>query len=599
MRLFKFLMYGAVALGLIFIWESYRDKALPIISSSGIDDSSKIITESYDLKKTDESVKKGEEKTTEQEKVLKSEETKESKKENASFDNNSLLSFEKGFAEIAKRAMHSVVNVATLQLINQDSSMMQDEMGEIFRGSPFEDMLRDFFGGTGIQQKPKKVHALGSGFIVKVDENKNKAYIVTNNHVVEKAKKIVVFLSDKTELPAEVHASDQRTDISILSVDTKILGKNISKLVPVKWGSSDILEEGNWVIAIGNPFGLGSTVTQGIVSGKGRNIGSVGKSSSLGLIDNYIQHSAPINMGNSGGCLLNIKGEVIGINNAIFSTSGGNMGIGFAIPSDVAKNVVDQLITDKRTYRGWFGAEVHLVTSKHAQSVGIPTDSDSNKDSSKVIGAFVSKVVPNGPADKAGIKAGDIILSFGGVSISERNVLPKIVGNTKIGSKQDAEIWRPNEDGKYVKMKISVTVGDFEKAMESGTLDSLEYEPGKEEKSPAEITVDEIGVCVSKIPPQLKVSIPEQLHNHVMVTRVFDSSSMFDNMFVEGDIIIKADGKKITSPAGLKDVINSIGKNEAKKNMPVSFVISRGGFMYMLAVTIDFDVKKSEKKKEK
>lgn len=590
MRFFKTLLYGGFIFGIIAGWEMIRDNALPIVNAKKdkTESSSSIEISSSDIpdNKTQEN---NPQKSVVIEDVAKNNDN--NKKESPS------LNFEDGFANIVKGAMHSVVNVATVQLVQESQGI---EMGDMFKGSPFEDMFKEFFGGAfgNGDQKPKKVHALGSGFIVKIDHKNNRAYIVTNNHVVEKAKKIVVFLSDKTELQAELHAYDSRTDIAVLSVDTKILGKDISKLTAIKWGNSELLEEGNWVIAIGNPFGLGSTVTQGIVSGKGRSIGMPGGKSSLSFVDNFIQHSAPINMGNSGGCLLNIKGEVIGINNAIFSTSGGNIGIGFAIPSSIAELTVNQLIEHKRTFRGWFGAEIQIVDAKQAESVGIPTNN--TLDTSKVFGAFVSKVVPNGPADKAGIKSGDIILSFAGENISEKNSLPKIVGNSKIDSIQKAVVWRQKDDGKWHRVGIDVKVGDFEKALDSGSIDENSSSSDKNNSNnKSELSIDDLGISISKITPDMYKSVPEELRDYVVITKVNDSISttFMESMFLPGDIIIKADGIKITSPEILKNIIDNLKKSD-NKNRPISFFISREGSLRIIATNIDFQDKADEKTKK-
>ncbi|MDR2075072.1 MAG: trypsin-like peptidase domain-containing protein, partial [Holosporales bacterium] len=474
--------------------------------------------------------------------------------------------FEKGFADVAKKAMHSVVNVATMQIIKEEN--IPDIMDDFFKGSPFDDLFKGFFGKGGGQSKPRKATSLGSGFIVKVD--KNKAYIVTNNHVVEKAKKIVVYLHDKTEIPAELHASDQRTDLAVLSIDLKILGKDADMLVPVKWGDSDELEEGNWVIAIGNPFGLGSTVTHGIVSGKGRSIGIPGRSS-LSFVDDFIQHSAQINMGNSGGCLLNVAGKVVGINNVIFTTSGGNIGIGFAIPSNLAKNTVEQLIEHKRTFRGWLGAEVQLVTAKQAESVGLKIEK--SLDSSRVFGAFVARVVPKGPAEKAGIKRGDIILEFDGKPISAKSSLTKIVGCAKIDSTVKAKIWRQTEEKGWKEITLSVKVGDFEKAIETGSIDGTSDDKEQGEKKEEEI--QDLGITVSKIPEKMREAISAEFSNHLIITKVDETkfTGFFEMMFVPGDIIISANNVKITTIKQLKDVLNKVKNNKELRNKPVPFVI--------------------------
>ncbi|MDR2458502.1 MAG: trypsin-like peptidase domain-containing protein, partial [Holosporales bacterium] len=314
-----------------------------------------------------------------------------------------VINFEKGFEDVAKKAMNSVVNVATMQLV-EDSGRMT--FPDLFGDSPFDDLFKEFFDYPRRKPRPRKAHALGSGFVVRVD--KDIAYIVTNNHVVNNARKIVIILSDKKELSAHLYATDPRTDIAVLSVDLKGLDMSSVKMNAIEWGDSNKLNEGNYVLAIGNPFGLGSTVTHGIVSAKGRNVALGGSAGNSTLVEEFIQHSAPINMGNSGGCLLNTNGNVVGINTAIYSPNGGSVGLGFAIPSKIAKPVVEKLIENKGVARGWLGVEVQQVTTKQAESVGLVKKGV--LDPSRVFGAFVSKTIPGGPADAAGIKAGDIII---------------------------------------------------------------------------------------------------------------------------------------------------------------------------------------------
>ncbi len=569
MRFLRVILYTVLVAGTIVVWDIYGAK---VKAFAGIEYVNKQTAQEKAIDSQQPEADNSEKKIT---------------KDEVSADNKGLLTFEKGFADIARNAKHSVVNVATMQIIKEENA--PDIMDGFFKGFPFEDMFKDFWGQAPQQHRARKATSLGSGFIISVNKKKNKAYIVTNNHVVEKAKKIVVYLSDKTEIPAELHAFDQRTDIAVLSIDLKILGDKADILVPLKWGDSDKLEEGNWVVAIGNPFGLGSTVTHGIVSGKGRSIGVPGKAS-LSFVDDFIQHSAPINMGNSGGCLLDVSGEVVGINNAIFSTSGGNIGIGFAIPSNVAKNTVDQLIEHKRTFRGWLGAEIQLVSAKQAESVGLKVEK--TLDSSKVFGAFVTKVVPDGPAEKAGIKRGDIILEFGGTPISEKNSLTKIVGYTKIDSTVKVKIWRQEEDGKgWKEVVLDVKVGDFEKAIESGSLDasSASGKGSAQEKQEEEIA--ELGITVSALPERMKNSVSQEFANNLVVTKIDETkmSGFFETLFLPGDIIISANNIKISTIKQLKNVLNDIKNDKSLRDKPVPFMIVRGGSMVMLATTIDFN----------
>ncbi len=500
------------------------------------------------------------------------------------------VSFEKGFEDIVKSTMNSVVNVATMQIIKEESPTIG--MG-IFKGDPFEDLFKNFFGDRVIEKKERKANTLGSGFIVKVDQKNNKAYIVTNNHVIDKAKKIVLYLFDKTELPAEIHAVDQRTDIAVLVVNTKILGKKASLLSPVKWGNSDELTEGNWVIAIGNPFGLGCTVTNGIVSSKGRNLPMFSKNP-LSFVDDFMQHSAPINSGSSGGCLLNINGEVVGVNNAILAIAGGNIGISFAIPSNVVKNAVDQLIEYKRTFRGWLGAEVQNVMAKQAESVGI--DVGNNLNPTKIFGAFVAKVVSDSPAEKAGIKRGDIIIEFDNQRISDKGGLSKIVAHTKIDAKVNAKIWRQAEGKGWSEVMLTVNIGDFEKAIEGGKTSDISKINDNPE-NPKEEEISELGISISMIPKQMKSTIQEEFAKNILVTKVDEMKSMsfFDSLFVVGDIIVSINNVKVTSVSQFKKILNDVKQSKLKEK-PVPFVIIRDGSMVMLATTINFENDEKDKK---
>ncbi|MDR1488160.1 MAG: trypsin-like peptidase domain-containing protein [Holosporales bacterium] len=494
-------------------------------------------------------------------------------------------SLEKGFSDIVRGAMHSVVNVSTMQIIKDES--VPEGMEGMFKDFPFEDLFKDFFGLAPEKSKPRRSNSLGSGFIVRVDKAAEKAYIVTNYHVVEKAKKIVLSLYDKTEIPAETYAYDQRIDVAVLCIDTKILGNNVNKLVPITWGDSDSLEVGNWVVAIGNPFGLGNTVTHGIVSGKGRNINIAGKSS-LSLIDEFIQHSAQINMGNSGGCLLNMKGNVVGINNAIFSMSGGNIGIGFAIPSNIVSYTVEQLIENRRTFRGWLGAEVQLLTPKQAESVGI--DTGQTLDGSRIFGAFVANVVPNGPAERAGIKRGDIILEFNGTKITERNSLQKIVGASKIDSTVKAKLWHQNEGDKgWKETTVSIKVGDFEEAMKEGMIDSSKTDSLGTKKEEEEIP--EIGITISKIPEKMKGAIAEEFFDNILVTKVDETklSTFFETLFIPGDIIISVNNIKVTTVEEFQKIIKNIKNDKTIRTRPIPFLVVRGKSMVILATSINFD----------
>ena len=584
MKFLKLVSCVTVVVGTVIAWEHCRGYVLEQVNANKINDDDTVAAKEGDIveKDTKADVKSEgeEEKSTA---PTAKDANSEPKEEGLAID------FEKGFENVAKNAMHSVVNVATMQLVEMGSGRL--DIPDMFKGGPFDDLFKDFFNFPQKKSRVRKANALGSGFIIKLD--KDVVYIVTNNHVVERAKKVVVFLSDKTELPAQIHAVDARTDIAVLSVSLKGINIDKSKIVPMEWGDSSKLHEGNFVIAIGNPFGLGSTVTHGIVSATGRNI-AMGKNS-MSLSDNFIQHSAAINMGNSGGALLNVHGKVIGINNAIFSTSGGNIGIGFAIPSNLARVTVEQLIEHKRTYRGWIGAEIHSVGAKQAESVGLINQSP--LDSSKVYGAYVAKVVPNGPAEKAGIKVGDIVIEFNGKKISENYSLQMAVGTSGIGKSVKVKVWRQKDNETWGEVELSVKVGDFEKAMKDGEISGAEEGNGKGDTKTTEATVDSLGITVSEKPEQYKSDYPKDVK--VIVTKVDEekNNSFYGSVFVAGDGFISADNKKVTSVKQFKEIMDKVEKDPRSKNKPIPFVIVRDGFQMMIATTLDLSEKKEKSKK--
>ena len=309
------------------------------------------------------------------------------------------------FADLAEKLMPSVVNISTTQTVVTRSNPFPNF--QFPPGSPFEDMFKEF--GT---PQERQSSALGSGFII--DE---KGIVVTNNHVIEGAEDIVVQVNGEKKFKAKVIGADPLSDIAVLQIETK------EKFTPVKFGNSDKARIGDWVIAIGNPFGLGGTVTSGIISARNRSIG-------LSRYEDYIQTDASINSGNSGGPLFDMNGDVIGINTAILGRSG-NVGIGFSIPSNSAKIVIDQLIEFGETKRGWLGVRIQDVTKEIADIEKLD----------KPRGALVVSVAQNSPSEKAGVKAGDIILEFNGEVIEEMKELPIIVARTEVGKKVKVKIW--------------------------------------------------------------------------------------------------------------------------------------------------------------
>ena len=328
------------------------------------------------------------------------------------------------FTKLVEDNNASIVNISTVRKSNEKISNSQPQIPN----EELNDFLKKFFGDKGFEnpnkKSPRKAQSLGSGFVYSSD-----GFIITNHHVIADAEQIIVKLNDKRELEAKLIGSDPSSDIALLKI-------NVKNLKPVKIGNSENLKVGQWVLAIGSPFGFESTVTAGIVSAIGRSLPN----------DNYvpfIQTDVAINPGNSGGPLFNLDGEVVGINAQIFSRSGGFMGLSFAIPMDVAENVIQQLKKSGKVSRGWLGVYIQEVTNNLAKSFGMK----------KPKGALISKVIPDGPASKSDLKVGDIILKFDGKDITTSSSLPPIVGNTKVGKNVKIEILR-NGKKKNIKFKV-------------------------------------------------------------------------------------------------------------------------------------------------
>ncbi|MHC8492449.1 DegQ family serine endoprotease [Thalassospira sp. SM2505] len=426
------------------------------------------------------------------------------------------------FADLAEKLLPSVVNISTSQIV-------ADRQGPDFQfppGSPFEDLFRDFMdrngqGGQGGQTpQQRRATALGSGFIISAD-----GYIVTNNHVIDGADEISVRLHDGETLDAELIGRDPKTDVALLKVTPK------DDLPFVKWGDSDKSRIGDWAMAIGNPFGLGGTVTAGIISARNRDINQ-------GPYDDFIQTDASINRGNSGGPLFNLDGDVIGINSAIYSPSGGSVGIGFAIPSAIAQGVVDQLKEYGRTRRGWLGVHIQTVTEDIADSVGLDSAS----------GAMVAGVSDESPAKKAGIKQGDVILKFDGKDVESMRRLPRIVAETKIGKDVDVVIWR---DGK--KQTVQVELGELEEEVIAASAT-----PSDSQEAPAiaEANINELGIKVANVDDTLRkrYNLAEGTEG-VIVTDVSGDSYAAEKGVRPGDIIIEASHSSVSN---VEDVTKAV-----------------------------------------
>ena len=430
------------------------------------------------------------------------------------------------FADLAEQLMPSVVNISTTQTIKTNSNPNPFPF-KFPPGSPFGEMFKDF---ENQQPKERKASALGSGFIINED-----GIVITNNHVIANAEDILVRVGDK-EYKAKLVGADPYMDVAVLKMETK------DKFKTVKFGDSDLARVGDWAMAIGNPFGLGGTVTAGIISARNRDI-------NLTRYDDFIQTDASINQGNSGGPLFNLKGEVIGINTAILG-QGGSIGIGFAIPANAASNVIDQLIEFGETKRGWLGVRIQEVTKEIAEVEKLKRPQ----------GALVASVGENSPADKAGVKAGDIILEFDGKKIDTMRKLPKVVANTKVGKSVQLKIWRN---------KKSIT-----KKLTLGRLESSEEFKEKKIK-----TVKK----KEKVIKSLKISVREVNDN--------DISSRNLNKNIKGVVITDIENKSpLASVLSVNDIIIEVQKNPVKNSSDLKNIVDgifKKGEKTLLITVID------------
>ena len=359
----------------------------------------------------------------------------------------------KGFSKLAEKSMPSVVNISATTVVETRSQPFPFQFPP---GSPFEEFFKDFDQNRGPQKR--RSTALGSGFVIK-----DNGTVITNNHVIQNAEGILVKFTDGKEYEAKLIGTDPVSDIAVLKIQSN------KKFPAVKFADSDKAKVGDWVLAIGNPFGLGGTVTQGIISAINRDI-------NMGRYDNFIQTDASINQGNSGGPLFNMDGEVIGINTAIFSNSGGSVGIGFAIPANFAKNVIDQLIQYGETKRGWLGVRIQTVTKEIADSLGL----------NETIGALVTDVNKNSPADKAGLQQGDIITEFNGQKVKTMRDLPRLVGEAEVGKPAKLKIWRKKRF-----ITKTVVLGRLE--------DTAEFKQQKTPIKPQEQKLSSLGIDIRNI----------------------------------------------------------------------------------------------------
>jgi serine protease Do len=426
------------------------------------------------------------------------------------------------FASLAKKLGPSVVNVSTTvvrKAAQEAPEFGDDQMGQFFQR----------FFGAPVPRGPQRQSGLGSGFII--DKN---GTILTNYHVVDGAQKIVVTLEDGKNYDAKVLGKDQKTDIAVIKIDA---GRD---LPAVSLGDSDRLEVGEWVMAIGNPFGLDHTVTSGIVSAKGRQIGA-------GPYDNFIQTDASINPGNSGGPLINLRGEVVGINTAIFSQSGGNIGIGFAIPANSVKDLLPQLENKGRIVRGFIGTSVQKLTPEIADTMGL-------KDAR---GALVAEVTKGGPSERAGLKAGDVIVEFDRKAIKDSADLPQQVARVAPGTTVPVKILR---DGK--ELSLTLTVGEM-----------------KDTEIAASTQEGDLGLTVQPVTPQLAESLGLERAQGLVITAVTPGSAADEAGLRSGDLITEINGRPVKT---LADYSREMARSEKAKS--VLFLVKRGESSVFLAL---------------
>ncbi|MDP2800221.1 MAG: DegQ family serine endoprotease [Deltaproteobacteria bacterium] len=432
------------------------------------------------------------------------------------------------FASLVKAVSPAVVNISAVRTIKGGGRVFRHFMGPSDKNDPFRDFFEKFFGDQS-PERDLKQRSLGSGFIIDKD-----GYIITNNHVIERADQIKVRLADEREFSAEIIGRDPKTDLALIKIDS------FRDLPSVTMGDSDALSIGDWVITIGNPFGLNHTVTAGIVSAKGRVIGA-------GPYDDFIQTDASINPGNSGGPLLSVRGEVVGINTAIVATG---QGIGFAIPINIAKEIIVQLKEKRRVVRGWLGVAIQKMTPELARSFGIKEGR----------GALVGDVFAGSPAEKSNIKRGDVIIEFDGKKIDEMSDLPRLVANTPVGKTVTIKIIR---DGQEQTLTAKIT-------------------EMKEEKPPVAKTDVErkIGLSVQEITPEIAEELGLEDETGVIIAGVAPGSPAEDADFNQGDVIKEINRKSIKN---LRDYRMAMDK--AAKEDTILFLVQREGQTLYLSIT--------------
>lgn len=448
--------------------------------------------------------------------------------------NNSFALDLPDFTELVENNNDAVVNISTTQKTKNVRSELPPNMQQMPQNGPYNELFKHFFGAPGQRRPQRESHSLGSGFIISED-----GYLLTNHHVVKNAEEIIVRFQDRRELKATLIGSDERTDVALLKVDAK-------GLPVVKLGASKKLKVGEWVFAIGSPFGFDSTVTAGIVSAKGRSLPK----------ENYvpfIQTDVAINPGNSGGPLFNMDGEVVGINSQIYSRSGGFMGLSFAIPIDVALNVSNQLKKSGRVVRGWLGVRIQDVTRELAESFEMD----------KPYGALISQLIPESPAEKAGLQIGDVIVEFNGEVVKRSSSLPPLVGSANISDKARVKIIR-NKKAKTIKVALE-------------NLPEDEEAKAKPKKTVKDKSNNMLGMAVVDLTAEMRDKTDIKAHG--VLVKFVEKGAAFKAGIRPGDVIMQFDGADVKHVKHLMKLANKV-----KKAKFVSVLINRQGNPIFLAL---------------
>jgi len=456
-------------------------------------------------------------------------------------------------ADLAEGLLDAVVNISTSQNVRGRSGQRNVPPPGLPEGSPFQEFFDEFFNERGQNDGPggRRVQSLGSGFIIDAAEG----IVVTNNHVIADADEIEVNFADGGKLKAELVGTDPKTDLAVLKVDP-----TLRTLTQVEFGVSSAIRIGDWVMAIGNPFGLGGSVSIGIVSARGRDINS-------GPYDDFIQTDAAINRGNSGGPLFDMHGRVIGINTAIISPSGGSIGIGFSIPSQLAVSVIDQLREFGETRRGWLGVRIQPVTDEIAESLGM----------SSARGALVAGIIKGGPVDDGSIQPGDVIIRFDGKNVRQMRDLPRVVAESPVGKAVDVVVIRKGEE-----QTVKVTLGRLE---DGERLAENETEEGAEETAPV-ASASVLGMTIAELDDDARSAYgiaPEV--SGVVVTEVQDGSVAAERGIAVGDVITEIAQESVSSPKDVLDRVTSL-KDQGRRNA-LLMLASKSGELRFVTIRMD------------